>query len=336
MSAPHSETFDAICADLKNLSIDEIKNRLQPLTIGMIVSVPIMDVGTSLYRARKVDGNFSKEFGMRYEDLIYPPQDRAKLGRLNRDGESIFYCSVGKEALFYELPELKAGDEVVVTYWKTTEKLISNNVGYTQQVFEKMGAKRIAPTWSAANADGVIEIHAPEIADSVKISTIENDGIRGIFSEYFMRHVDDQNSEEYKLTVAIGELHLGTLNQDQQFAGILYPSVKMWANSDNLALRPWWVDQHLKFQKAVHFQIESRDASSFSVKPIDFASAFDSGGNLAWLGRMPVWTLAPGKFGKVLLAAGSDRHGDYQIDKNGEMCHWEFIDGETGESISPS
>ena len=41
------------------------------------------------------------------------------------------------------------------------------------------------------------------------------------------------DTDIYKLTVAIGELHLGTINKRDQFAGILYPSTRMWANGAN-------------------------------------------------------------------------------------------------------
>jgi len=113
--------FEEIESNLANLEIDEIKRRLDPVFIGMAVEVPIIDPGTFLYRARKLGGDFRKPSGITRADLIYPPKARTRIGRLNRPNESVFYCSTGKEALFLELQDLKPGDELVLTFWQTTE-----------------------------------------------------------------------------------------------------------------------------------------------------------------------------------------------------------------------
>ena len=96
----HKPIFEYISANLKMLSIDEIKQRLAPVVKGMIVQSPILNAGTHLYRARKIDKEFNKAAGINCADLIYPPKRKSKLGRLNRDNESVFYCSMGKEAPF--------------------------------------------------------------------------------------------------------------------------------------------------------------------------------------------------------------------------------------------
>jgi hypothetical protein len=59
-----------------------------------------------------------------------------------------------KEAVFFELPDLKAGDELIVTHWKTTERMLVNNVGYTEYAFEQLGAKRPVPDWTPKEPRG--------------------------------------------------------------------------------------------------------------------------------------------------------------------------------------
>jgi hypothetical protein len=83
--------FEEIESNLASLEIDEIKRRLDPVFIGMAVEVPIVDPGTFLYRARKFGGNLNKANGITRADLIYPPKARARMGRLNRPNESVFY-----------------------------------------------------------------------------------------------------------------------------------------------------------------------------------------------------------------------------------------------------
>ena len=134
--------FDEIEAYLLTLEIDDIKRRLEPLLKGIKIVSPVFDPGAFLYRARRVTPTFNKQVGIKRPDLIYPPGHLSKLGRLNRNGQSVFYCSMHKEAIFFELPDFKAGDEGILTFWKTKEKMVVNNIGYTEYVFQQLGAKR--------------------------------------------------------------------------------------------------------------------------------------------------------------------------------------------------
>jgi hypothetical protein len=331
--------FEEIESNLANLEIDEIKRRLDPIFIGMAVDVPIVDPGTFLYRARKIGGDFNKTGGITRADLIYPPKARAKMGRLNRPNESMFYCSIGKEALVCEVQGLKPGDELLISIWQTTEKMLLNNIGYTQYVFDKLGAKRQCPSWSAKggpSGDHAVVSIPGSATEQMKlaIASDSNREIREILSEKFVCEVTDGDIEKYKLTVAIAELHLGSIiGHATQFAGLLYPSVRTAGNSDNLALLPWYVDQHLLFRKAVHIRIDSIDNMIFSVTNCDCAKDFDKVGRLIWLGRVLNWQLQPGQGAKFTFTAGRDDYGDYETAVNGELCHWVAVDHATGDIL---
>ena len=54
-----------------------------------------------------------------------------------------------------------------------------------------------------------------------------------------------------------------------KFAGILYPSTRLWANGDNLALLPWFADSHLEFRKALHVRIRDRTDTTRGQKLYD-------------------------------------------------------------------
>jgi hypothetical protein len=332
--------FDAVNADLERLKIDEIKDRLAPLIKGMRVASPIFSPGVFLYRARKISSTFNKITGIKYSDLIYPPKRETRLGRLNRDGDPVFYCSLHKPSIFFELPELSNGNEIILTFWKTTDQMIVNNIGYTQQVFERLGAKRPIPQWFTAahdSASGTVVL--PSISPGEIAAVLpqdENGELRRIFSECFMCSVGDMESHKYKLTTALGELHLGTLNEVDRFAGVLYPSVRMWANGDNLALLPWFVDRHLQFRKALHIRIDRRNESEFSFSYLDAASEFDENGNLRWLGTVPSWTLQPKQAAIFECKGGVDEDGDYVTGSDGKACHWTGYDIVTGEVIKTS
>jgi hypothetical protein len=188
-----------------------------------------------VYRARLITPSFNKSSGITRKDLIYPPAHVARLGRLNRAGHPVFYCSLHKESVFFELPDLRAGDEIVLTFWKTSQKMIVNNIGYTGFAFEQLGATRTPPHWGSqptTHDSTEATVTLPEIPEEVRDFALSKDQSREIkeaFSKYFMRKVSANESFLYRLTVAIAEMHLGTIvSHKTQFAGILYPSVRMW------------------------------------------------------------------------------------------------------------
>jgi hypothetical protein len=333
--------FDDIDANLRSLEIDQIKQRLEPLTIGYSIETPIFDPGTFLYRARRIGPVFNKATGITRNDLIYPPKDLAPLGRLNRAGQSMFYSSMHKESVFFEVPELNAGDELILTFWKTTQKMFINNIGYTEFAFKQLGAKRALPQWGPPQAPDSTEQTVrlptiPEEAVKIALSKDQSREIKEAFSEYFMRKVTADESFRYKLTTAIGELHLGSIvSHNTQFAGVLYPSIRMWANGDNLALLPWFVDSHLEHRKAVHVRIKGRTETGIDIEYLDAAHEFDGAGRLNWLGRIRNWTLQPKQKASFVFAAGPDADGDYTISQDGTPAHWTAEDADTGNAIDP-
>jgi hypothetical protein len=160
--------------------------------IGYSIESPVFDPGVFLYRARKCGPAFHKGAGITRKDLVYPPKDQTKLGRLNRTGQTIFYSSAHKESVFFELPDLKPGDELVLTFWKTSERMFVNNIGYTEQVFTQFGAKRAVPTWrreTAPAAPGATQtVELSNIPPEVRESVLSSDKCRAIGSVQFIFH----------------------------------------------------------------------------------------------------------------------------------------------------
>ena len=153
MTTADLTVFEQINTNLEQLEIDHIKQQLEPLIKGMAVQSPIFNPGAFLYRARKIGPTFNKDIGIKYADLIYPPKHVSKMGRLNRDGEPVLYCSMQKASVFFEIQDLSPGDEIILTFWQTTEGMLVNNIGYTQHVFERLGAKRECPQWRPPDAE---------------------------------------------------------------------------------------------------------------------------------------------------------------------------------------
>lgn len=334
--------FKNINENIKQLGIDDIRELIRPLMKGVSVQAPIIRAGRFLYRARKIDTSFNKDRKIFLKNLKNPPPDKSKLGRVNRDGQSVFYCSGSKEPVLFELPNLSNGDEIILSFWKTTEDMIVNNLGYTEYIFNRMGAKRVLPPWSNIKIDDTkqkiifSENSIPaEVRESI-MSQDQNRMFRELMSEVFMHQVNDSDRHHYKLTIALAELHLGEIKDySKQFAGIIYPSVRMFANGDNFALKPEIVNGNIEFKKAAHIRINDMSENSFSITNIDAAIELDKDGSLKWLGHLPHWVLnKPFQEAKFTVTEGQDEYGDYERNKDGLPCHWVAVDGKTGEIIN--
>jgi hypothetical protein len=110
----------------------------------------------------------------------------------------------------------------------------------------------------------------------------------------------------------------------------------MWANGDNLALLPWFVDRHIEFRKALHIKIDRREGSEFSFSYLDAANKFDDAGKLLWLGEMPSWTIQPGQAVICTCNGGIDDDGDYVTGTDGRACYWTGVDAVTGQMLKTS
>jgi hypothetical protein len=107
----------------------------------------------------------------------------------------------------------------------------------------------------------------------------------------------------------------------------------MWANGDNLALLPWFVDAHLEFKKAVHVRIKGRTQTQIDVDYLDAALEYDASGQLKWLGRVRKWTLQPKQATTFTFSPGRDVDGDFMMGQDGVPGHWRAEDVNTGRSI---
>lgn len=338
IDAKRLKILNYIEENIDSISIDEIKEWVSKIMIGITFRTPLFYPGTFVYRARKVDENFNTSTPISLADLKYPPASRTRIGRANREGYPMFYCSMSKEPIFFEIGNLKAGDEIIISSWKTTSSLLVNNIGYTKFVFSNLKSKRECPTWGD-NKNGKCSITMPLGGDD-QLSTIhprsENEELILEISRLFMRNINDSAYKYYKLTAAIAEAHLGTVNYVDNISGIIYPSVRMWANSDNLALTPAFVDDNLEFRRATHVRIDSLTTTGFDITNTNCAREFDDSGHLKWLGRRLNWQVPPGGEVKVTLTEGKDLDGEYSISKDGVPCHFVVEDIKTGKEIEIS
>jgi hypothetical protein len=120
-----------------NYEIDEIKNLLRPFIEKIDVETVTIPAGAFLYRAIKIGKGFGKRKKSKPSDFQHLREIKdVKIGRVNREGQPMLYCSLSKEPPFFET-ELFNGNELMMGFWQTSRSITLVNIGYTKSVFEK-------------------------------------------------------------------------------------------------------------------------------------------------------------------------------------------------------
>ena len=140
-----SSIFEKIEANLRELAIDDIVRMLRPLVIGYEKCCPTFESGTFLYRARKLGASLPKQEGITRQQLSYPPKEHVQIGRVNRAGAPVFYSSMAKGPVFFEMRDVLPGEEFILTFWRTNKVMMVNSIGYTEETFKQLGATRTLP-----------------------------------------------------------------------------------------------------------------------------------------------------------------------------------------------
>jgi hypothetical protein len=325
-----SQTVEDINARIARITVDEIKDTLNRYRAGMVNRAIFFEPGTFVYRARKCDQHLSKN-DLHISDLHYPRKN-VRLGRANREGFPVFYACQSKEPVFFEM-RVEEGDELVIGNWRLNTRLLVNSVGYTEKVFSAMGAARACPVWEGKE----LPKGQSELSDDVRagidasLAVLRQEDPDFDIVEAFGNAFTRCDEAMYKLSTAISELHLGDIgNADIRFGGVIYPSIQMSANSDNLALLPWFADNHLELTGVLHVRVTQRVCALISFDELDYATSFAADGRVLWNGARSSVTVPP--LGQVTCYAnpGVDEFGFYGRTNTGEPFHWVTIDPVSG------
>jgi len=192
-------------ADFVNLKIEDFQDYLTPLFRGYKVTAPYFEKGNYLYRGRIC------EKPQNIKEITYPPPENVKtLGRVNNIGESFFYAAMARAVPFFEL-NVKKGDYLALSTWKTTDKLLINHIGFSKTVQENLRSNR-----------ELEDIY--DFQKSTKAHSDLNSYVSDYLSYKFSKKVDLVEEQLYfKLTIAISR----KLFKSDLFPGLLYPTIAM-------------------------------------------------------------------------------------------------------------
>lgn len=257
---------------MKFSEVDEtyIKKVISAMIKGYKIQAPVLAPPYLLYRARICE---KPEF---VSELSYPPSEYVKEnGRGNYLGQSMFYCSTSHSVPFYEL-RCKAGDKIALSCWRLKSPLAVNHIGFTEEVKEQLKSKR--------NIDEIYSF----VTTTNNYSEL-NEMVHEYLGYLFSKPVKlDSEKIDYKLTSTIADIMM----HSEDIHGLLYPTIQMLGNADNILIKPDFVDEHLEFLNVEFIEIKESDDDSFIVDRLDSAvSASVENGRLTWSGRPLQWEL---------------------------------------------
>lgn len=253
--------------NIETLNIDVLKREIDFFPKGfMMAGIPISK-GETIYRARIPD-----EKPMQVSDLSYPPKNKVnEFGRANRPHNPIFYASSGGAAAVFE-QNPAPGDRVAILKWRIKEPIILSKIGYSDEVLSRLKSSR--------DMEDIPEGLSPESESQ------GNSIMRNFLAKIFTRRVPEDQKHRHKLTAAISEMFL----KADEIDGILYPTVEMWGNEDNLAIKTEVVEQVLEPISAEFIEIKERGDKKIETDTLDTCSTIENQ-ELQWNGHGHQWVL---------------------------------------------
>jgi len=264
---------------LQTMTIEALKNFIRRRIGGYTVAIKDTSITNRLYR-----GRICGERPRTIDDVSYPkPEKVKKLGRANRDGQSMFYCCLGAFPVFFEI-HAKTGDLVALSEWAVAEPLWMHNLGYHPVALDRMGAP--------------IPIQRSPLIDPIPNETKHNQRLRKRMSLAFTKDVPEGHEFLYKETIAINELlfdraspipsHGPNSPKSGRVAGTVYPTVQMRGLADNIAIRPEFADNSLKLNSVRYVLVEStqQDKLSYTFLTVAFSNTF-SDRSIVWQSALP-------------------------------------------------
>jgi hypothetical protein len=262
-------TLDA--TDLKSSSISELEKVITPLFTGLLIQAPRYQPGVNIFRGRIC------EKPPMFSDLIYPPAASvAEYGRLTDIGETMFYGATTKAAPFFELKPA-TGECVAISKWRSNDRMVLNHIGFTEDVTVMLNSNR--------DLSKIYEF----VKESHNFSDL-NSYVHNYLASTFTQRVPKEQSYLYKLTIALGRKLLG----GEVIHGLLFPTIAMSANVDNVVLKAPYFDSKMDFVSCEYLRVDEAGDSNFRYTTLDTATKIAIDGSIAWSGRSFKWEVPAG------------------------------------------
>jgi hypothetical protein len=224
------------------------------------IACPVFSPPNKIYRAVK----WSKR-PTNIKQLIHPkPECITSIGRCNDIGVSYFYGSFNWEPTLFEL-RVKEGDFIVLSLFNAIDHLEFAPIGFTNEVFQRLFSNRVPPPEARPNNVELIERDSNKIVDKY-------------IAESFTKIVNVGEEYKYKISVAISKF----IMSNEHIDGIIYPSILMKADSENIALKSESVFHKLQLINTVYAKVGRNNGLFHEIFPEFISNRFALNGDLFW------------------------------------------------------
>lgn len=255
--------------DVKSASLQEIDEILFHLFKGYRMDLPELDPKLNIVRGRVIT-----EKPIHVKDISYPaPELVIKANRANSVGQSMFYASTDRNAMLFEIGA-GVNDWVAVSYWQTKSKMIVTHVGFTDDTSRILRSSR-----KLGNLYKFVE--------DTKSHSALNNQVYSFLGRTFSQKIEGNEQHKYKLTNVIAQKLLAS----DLIEGILYPTVAMNGNADNLVLKPQVANSNLELQYVDLVKVTGIYGPVYTTKTYDSAVRINSNGKILWVGKNFRWNL---------------------------------------------
>ena len=255
--------------DSKVMSPDDFYAKYESGDFKCGFRTPVPLEGQDFYRSR-----MAKKIGAN-EDLTSPatfsyvPLDRPDLvsrGRMNKEGQSMFYASLYPDTNFREIcHDIKAGDEVYLAKWRM--KSDASIMVFPVYLPENIDTNVDLSTYMGINnpvfAEGAMGDYFRKLSD-LFTRTEEDENQRYLCSSFLANYILKQH----------GSVRFGNQEFDFKFEGIIYPSARKGAGEirfSNIVMPPEIADSSLELVYVIKGRLKD-DLSSVSSESIGFCT----------------------------------------------------------------
>jgi hypothetical protein len=211
------------------------------------------------------------------------------------------------QAALYEIGA-EVGDTIAVSYWKIVEDVLCFLMGYVNKRFIEVASER--------NPDNFLPS---------RIGSRRTRVVKDFLSRAFTNEVAPGDEHHYKISVAMAQtiLDTGPLGNTEIIDGLIYPSVAMKLNSDNIALKPTVADSKLMLSDLRFIKFINRTDQKFVTEQTDSPRNSINDGNIVWYGGVPAWT-----------SKDRDRTYTFIAEELNDSIEWVCYD-EEGNTVEP-
>jgi hypothetical protein len=235
-----------------------------------IIPKELLEKGYGCYRTRKIKSieeiyNVDHLWALKSEDV-------KSIGRCNKLGQSILYCSNHQATTFTEL-DLQPGDIYVSTRYETKLPIESHYI--TIIILGDDITKYYLD--NEFNPDKHVDFRT----QLNQKNRIKHDLIDRFVTRMFQNKVFNQNAHHYNITSAITNFYFNCLEAKAiELGGIIYPSVKAEYGSFNMAIKDEYARKNLEIRSSVFYKITSVKGTNYKSIPLGQVVNIDDSGNL--------------------------------------------------------